>query len=405
MKPLFALLPLLLCVPSCLEQAEPPAAALVMPGAPLPPASADAQPVREASVIQGFDPSAPDQSIAGIAQGLSASTLRFEQERLDLGEMYQLEHRSFEFPFVVEGDEPIQITHYDANCGCTDLKIRADWEAKAGEEAPLYVAGRDIPAGARGTVIGTFDSERRNGLKITTITLRGNMADTPRKLEIQATIRKVFDVKPEQVRFGEVLAGPGKGPRPSQEIRIVARKPFEILEWRRLPAGIKVEPIGEGAATGYLEEWARNFRVTLGGDATEGHLTASAIAATSIGTDLEIMITAMVVGPITYTPGNRVAFGFPEFGETRTRTIEILSSMDGLEIPTPAVEIVGDSIQMLTSEVEVVEAGRMLRVTVTLPGTAPVGVYNGVLKLVYPADSGIAPREFLVSARVKEKRG
>jgi hypothetical protein len=212
-------------------------------------------------------------------------------------------------------------------------------------------------------------------------------------------IRKVFDVKPPQVRFGEVLAGPGKGPRPSQEIRIVARKPFEILEWRRLPAGIKIEPIGEGAATGYLEEWARDFRVTLGGDAVEGHLTATAIAATSIGTDLEIQVTAMVVGPITYTPNNRVAFGFPEFGETRTRTIEILSSMDGLEIPAPTVEIVGESIQLLTSEVEVVE-----RVTVTLPGTAPVGVYNGVLKLVYPADSGIAPREFLVSARVKEKR-
>ena len=263
--------------------------------------------------------------------------------------------------------------------------------------------GREIPAGAHGAVIGTFDSARRSDLKITTITLRGNMANTPQKLEIQIHIRPVFDVKP-QVRFGEVLAGPTPGPRPSQEVRVVAREPFEILEWRRMPAGLKIEPIGEGSSTGYAKEWARSYRVTLGTDVLEGNLQTSAIAATSIGLDLEIMVSAQVLGPVKYTPSNRLAFGFPDFGEERTRTVEIQSSMDGIQLPTPTVEISGDSAPYLSSEVEVLEAGRLLRVKVTMPGTVPVGSYSGVLKLVYPSDSGIAAREFVISARVREKR-
>ncbi|MDA1259417.1 MAG: DUF1573 domain-containing protein [Planctomycetota bacterium] len=406
MKSIFALIPcLILALPGCLEQQEPSDGALVLPGQPLPPLSGDAQPVREPSLIQGFDPAAPDESIAGIIDGLSPSKLRFESDRLELGEIYQFEHQEFEFPFIVDGDESVVITHIEANCGCTDGRIRADWEAKPGEEAPGYVLGREIPPGARGTVIGTFDSQRYNGIKITTITIRGNMADTPQKLELHVKIRPAFDVKPPQVRFGEVLAGPGKGPRPTQDIRVVAREPFEVLEWRRLPPGLKIEPIGEGASTGYLNEWARSFRITLGGDAPEGAMQTSAAAATSMGNDLDIMVSAMVVGPIKYTPTNRLAFGFPDQGEERTRTVEIQASMDGLEIPAPKIEIEGEAAKFLTSEVEVIEAGRLLRVKVTMPGTTPVGSYSGALKLIYPADSGIASRDFVISARVREKRG
>lgn len=407
MKSLLALLPLLLsgALPACLEQAESAEPELVLPGEPLPPVPGEAQPVREPSLIQGFDPAAPAQSIAGIADGLSASKLRFETQRLDLKEMYQFEHQEFEFPFVVDGEEPVVVTHVESNCGCTNARIRADWEAKPGEPAPQYVLGREIPAGARGAVIGTFDSDRRSDIKITTITIRGSMADTPLKLEIQVNIRPVFAMTPGQVRFGEVLAGPGAGAGKVQDLRIVGREPFEVLEWRRLPPGLKIEAIGEGSGTGFAKEWARNFRVTLGADVPEGNLQTSAIAATSIGIDLEIMVSAAVIGPVKYTPNNRLAFGFPDFGEERSRTIEIQSSMDGVEIPAPKVEIAGESAQYLSSAVEVLEPGRSLRVTVTLPGTAPIGSYSGVLKLVYPPESGIAPREFVISARVREKRG
>lgn len=405
MKPLSAPLTLLLLgLAACLEQAGP-VEELVLPGDPLPAIADDGSaPVREPSVIRGYDPSAPQQSIEGIRDGLSPSRLRFEHVEVDIGEIYQFDHRSFEFPFTVEGDEPVTVTNLDSNCGCTDARIRADWLAEAGQPAPTYVLGREIPPGAKGAVIGTFDSERKFDVKITTITLRGNMADTPVKLELHAKIRRVFDIKPPMVRFGEVLAGGGSASHPKQEIRIVAREPFEVTEWRRLPPGLLIEPVGEGEPTGYLQEWARTYRVTLG-DVPEGSLQAAAIAATSIGADLEIPISASVIGPIKYTPNNRLAFGFPEEGEERTRTVEVLAAMDNLVIPAPIPSLSGDAAPHMRAEVEELEPGRLYRVAVTMSGGAPPGTYPGVLRLEYPEESGLAPRDFVISVRVKEKRG
>lgn len=396
---------LLVLLPGCLERQEPAREALVPPGDPLPPASADAQPVREPSVLQGYDPAAPDQSLQGIAGGLSGSRLQFETDRLDLGKVYQFEERQFEFPFTAVGEEPVIVTNLDHNCGCTHSEIRADWLAQPGEEAPLYVLGREIPPGAKGRVVGTYSAERRSGIKITTITLRGNMADTPVKLEISVDNLRIFDVTPATVRFGDVLTGGGDAPPAIQDFRIVAREPFEITEWRRLPAGLKIEPLDDGAPTGDGGEWARKYRASLGAGAPEGLLSTSAVAATSIGVDLEILVSANVIPPIAYTPSNRLAFGFPELGEERTRTIEIQARMAGVKVPTPSVEILGDAAARMRAEVEVVEPERLLRVKVTLPADTPVGVYAGVLRLTYPEGSEVAARDFAISARVKEKRG
>lgn len=396
------LLPLLLT--ACLG-GEDGAEVLTPPGDPLPPIAGEAAPIREASVLQGFDPAAPAASAAGIQEGLSGSLLRFETRRLDLGQVYQFEQREFEFPFVVEGEEPVIVTNVDHNCGCTHSEIRADWLAKPGEESPLYVLGREIPPGAKGRVVGTYDAQRRRGIKVTTITLRGDMADTPVQLEIATDNLPVFDVVPATVRFGDVVGGPSDAPRPAQEIRVVARSPFEIVEWRRLPTGLKIEPVGEGETSGPRGEWARKFRLTLGSDAPEGLLSTSAVASTTLGIDLELIVNANVIGPISYTPPTRIAFGLPDLGEERTRTLEIRAAMDGLVIPTPTAELLGEAAAHMTAAVEVLEPGRTLQVKVCLPGTAPVGIYPGVLRLVYPEGSGIAPREFPISARVREKRG
>ncbi len=386
---------------ACFEHTAPPPVTLVPAGPALPPLPGDAQPVLEDSVIQGFDPAAPEESIAGMGKGLSPSKLSFEFDRYEIGEIYQYEHYEFAFPFVVEGNEPVIITQVDSNCGCTDARLRADWEATEGETGPAYVIGREIPPGAHGSVIGTFDPAYRRGDKVTTITIRGNMQGTPLKLDLHAVIRPIFDVKPEQIRFGDVLSGPGKGPRPSQDVRVVSKAPFEILEWKRLPAGLKIEPIGEAVDTGVLTESARSFRVTLGGDVPEGLLTAPAIASTSLGIDLEFLISANVVGPIQYTPPQRVAFGFPALGEERTRSVEIAASMPGLVLAVPTAEILGDAAQYMKAEVEIVTPGSALRVKVTLPANTPAGSYPGILRLTYPSDSGIASKDFIISGRVK----
>lgn len=401
MKPLvwFAASLLALLGSSCLDQA-----AVAAEAAPAAAPRAGAQPVTEESVIRGFDPAAPDQSILALAKsGMSASKLAFEKTAIDFGQIYQFESIPFEFPFTVEGTEPVILTRVDSNCGCTDARIRADWEMNAPGADPavekLYVYGREIPAGARGTVIGTFTSERRFGDKSTIITVHGNMANTPVRLDLHTNIRALFDVKPGQVKFGDVLAGAVNGAAP-QEVRVVCRSPFEVVQWKRLPPGVKVEPVGEPEATGFKTETARRFRVTLGPDAPEGMLSASCIAETSIKMDLEIMVIANVTGPVSYTPSARIAFGMVPSGEERSRTIDLESSMPALVLPAPVVEMEGEILQYLKASVETVEAGRFHRVRLTLPANLEPSVITGLVRLKYPEGSGLAPREFPITGRV-----
>lgn len=393
-----ALLPVL--GSSCLDQA-----AAAAETAPVAPVAVGAQPVVEESLIRGFDPAAPDQSILALAKsGLSASQLVFEKTAIEFGQIYQFESIPFEFPFTVEGSEPVILTRVDSNCGCTDARIRADWEMNAPGADPavekLYVYGREIPPGARGTVIGTFVSEKRFGDKSTIVTLHGNMANTPVRLDLHTTIRALFDVKPGQVRFGDVLAGAVNGAAP-QEVRVVCRSPFEVVKWKRLPPGVKVEPVGEPEATGFKTETARRFLVTLGPDAPEGMLSASCIAETSIKMDLEIIVLANVTGPVSYTPSARIAFGMVPAGEERSRTIDLESSLPAVNLPAPTVELEGEVLKYMKATVETVEAGRFHRVRLTLPATLePSTVLSGLIRLKYPAESNLAPREFPISGRV-----
>jgi len=388
-----SLLPLL--ASSCLDQSAAAAEPGVAPGP---------KPVLEESLIRGFDPADPQASIQALEKGgLRASQLKFEKDRIELGEIYQFENIDLEYPFVVDGPDSVIITRVDSNCGCTVPQIRADWEMNAPGADPkvqiLYVYGREIPAGARGTVIATFTPERRIGEKTTNITIHGNFANTPMKLEVHSTIRPLFDVKPGQVRFGDVLVGVPNSAQP-QEVRVVCRSPFDVVMWKRLPPGITIEPVGEAEATGYKDESARRFRVTLGPDAPEGVLSTSCLAETSIKMDLEIMVIANVIGPVSYTPSARMAFGMVPIGEERTRTIDIESSLPAVVLPAPTVELEGDILKYMHATVTTIEAGRFHRVRLTLPAMDEAMPLTGVVRLKYPEGSGIANREFPVTGRV-----
>jgi hypothetical protein len=388
----------LLPVGACLKQAAAPLSASSTSPGP--------QPVREESVLRGFDPASPAGSAAAIAVGgIRASRMEFDTLRVELGEIYQFDVIPFEYPFHVAGDEPIVVTVLDPNCGCADIRIRAEWdegvELVDGEKR--YVLGRPIPAGARGAVIGTFSAERRFGDKLTTIHVRGNFDGTPLKLELNTNIRRVFDVKPEQVRFGDVLAGTPGAAKPV-ELRVVASAPFQIKSWRRMPVGLAIAPIGGQEGTGFREEVAQSFRVTLGADAPEGVYSTSAIAETSLGKDLEIMVQANIVGPVRCTPVQRLSFGIWDQGEERVRTIDVESSVENVRLPTPSVVLEGEAARTMNAAVEVLEEGRFFRVKVTVPADAAVGSYPGVLRLVFPADSGFHDKEFVLSARVREKK-
>lgn len=392
------------------ESAVPDGAPTPAPAAAVPAPAAAAhgeQVITEPSVLRGFDAAAPLASERMLRTGgMSGSRIVFEVTRVELGDLYQYERRSFEFPFRVEGADPARITVVDANCGCTDARISADWLKAEGDDPAAevrYLLGDEIPAGARGRLIGTFDAERKWGDKLTTITVRGSFDNTPLKLELHTFLRQVFAITPAQVRFGDVLAGPAGG-SPTVDVRLVAKAPFQVEQWRKIPPGVRVEPIGEQTPTGERGEVAQTWRITLCPDAPEGMLQSSAIAATSLGHDLEFMVIANVTGPVRCTPAQRLIFGVWDQGEARDRTLDIESVSPGLKLPLPAVVAEGDVAKYLLIEVETVEADRFYRVHATLPADAPVGSHSGVLRLKFPEGSGLPDRQFVVSGRIREKR-
>jgi hypothetical protein len=365
---------------------------------------AGAQPVVEESLIRGFDPAAPDQSILALAPaGLRASKLTFEKTAIELGQIYQYDKVPFEFPFFVDGSDPVIVSRLESNCGCTDMQIRADWEMAAPGADPgvvkLYVLGTEIPAGAKATVIGVFTPENRKGDKSSIVTLHGNFANTPVKLDLHANIRALFAVTPPQVQFGDVLFGVEGSARP-QEVKVVCREPFDIVNWKRLPPGVKVEPVGEAKPTGYLNEVERHFRVSLGADAPEGLLSSSCIAETSIKMNLEILVLGKVTGPVSYTPEARLAFGMVPANEERTRTVDLESSLPAVKLPAPTAELEGEALKYMKVNVATIEEGHFHRVRLTLPAQAEPLVLQGTLRLKYPAGSGIPDREFPITGRV-----
>ncbi len=413
-----ALLPfllLLLVSGACARSAGPQAsvAAAADPSSassaePVPAAAQSASAViSEPSVLRGFDPAAPAQSAQMLrAGGMSGSRIIFEQERVELGDLYQYANVRFEFPFRIEGEDPVQITVVDSNCGCTDAHVSADWlkpEAEDPSIEKVYVLGDKVPGGARGRIVGTFNAERRHGDKITTLTVRGSFDNTPLKLEVHTFIRPIFEVKPAQVKFGDVLAGPAGG-APSQEVEVIGKEAFQIDNWKRLPAGLKIERVGPQTPTGERQEVTQRYRVTLGADAPEGMLSSSAIATTSLGYDLEIMVLANVTGPVKCTPGQRLVFGIWDAGEERDRTIDVECSVAGLKLPLPVASAEGEAAQYLQLAVETVEADRFYRVRVTLPASTPPGSYPGVVRLRFPDGSGLPDKEFIVSGRIRERR-
>ncbi len=371
-----------------------------------PPVQGDGDPltVDEPSVLQGFDARDPVASAQAVAAGRSGSRLVLEKERVDLGDVYQHKQIPVEIPFRVEGDDPIVITALQPSCGCTDVHVRADWLAVEGGEAPRYVLGRDIPPGAHGRIVGTFDSERRRNEKVVKVVVRGNMTNDPVQAEVRAFVHPTFDVQPVQVRFGEVLAGGLREKDPSRTVRVTAKRPFELREWTRLPEGVRVEAVGEQVPTGEREEVRQDFRVTITKDAPLGLLSGSCIAATDLDADLEFLVVANVVGPIAYSPSQRLAFGIFPRGQQRTRTVEMRAKTPDAPIPPFEVEVTGKAGEHAVTEVQEIEPGRVYRVAVTFPAETPVGSWPGQLVFRFPDDSGLDDKSLSLNARVREPR-
>jgi hypothetical protein len=124
--------------------------------------------------------------IGEIAEGRSRSDMRMQKLEINLGTVFQGMSYDLEFPFDVNGPDPIIIEEIDTSCGCTSARIRPDWDPDfEGEFWPLETP---IPAGSSGTVVAVFDGSLYKEEKASTITIHGNILSNKVTRGVEASV-------------------------------------------------------------------------------------------------------------------------------------------------------------------------------------------------------------------------
>ncbi len=331
----------------------------------------------------------------------SRSDLVFDFIEKDLGKVYQQHQYDLAFPFVVEGPDPVLLSELDTSCGCTEAKVRPDWDVSV--EGQAWPLNKPIPAGSRGAISAVFDASRYRGDKASTITVRGDFLSRKIILGVKADVIPVFVPEPSVVQFGEVLAGSLRQEDPSKTISITAMKDFKIKRWKRVPPGVLIEEV-DSAETLDDGRVKRLFKVTAGPDMPEGRMSSSVIAETDLGLDFEFLVNVDVLGAIKYAPATRVAFGVVDHGKAKRRTIKIEATRGAIELPKPSLEFLGAAAKAMRGQVETVVEGKQYVVKITLPKDVAAGSYDGVLRISYPPESGLETKEVLLNARIRQPR-
>ncbi len=349
----------------------------------------------------GGDEPAPVTVGGGLSETLGAppGRLRFLEERADIGVVYQHETRPVEIPFVVE-DGPVVVEDVDVSCGCTDVHF----ELEGGQP---YALGDVMPAGTRGVLRGTYESETREGPQVTAIAVRGRMAESPVRTEVRAEVRPVFRVEPSRVHFGTVLDRDLEREPPRREVTVVARGPFRVERWSSMPEGVRVEVVGEPEPTGEEGEVVQRMAFSLAPGAPRGLIDQAAIAATDLGAELVVPVLANVVGPVVYAPEERLQFGIWPAGQERTRRVKVRPADESVELPRPEVELSGPIAEQAVVEVDALseqEGAPGWLITVRVPRDAPAGPMSGTLTLRYPEGADLEPHSIRVQGRIRETR-
>lgn len=347
-------------------------------------------------------PPAPAPQNEGYAP--SNSQLRFGKDTVDLGDVYQENDYDVEFPFEIEGTDPVLVTAIETSCGCTD----AYFELKGVKTPILPGQPLAIPADVRSGVIkARFSSQQFHNRKISTLTLRGNGVGMPQKLTISAFIRAIFELSPQRVAFGEILYRKGGMPLTEEEtaarakqVLVAAPQAFTVTRWAYLPPGIQVVDTGKAETGPDGKSQTRCFEIRVTADAPPGRLTSSILAETSLNKTLEIIVIGEILGPVRYYPGERILFGMVNQGQAPTRRLKVVVGGPGMILPEPKVELIGEG--PLKAEIVDRQADVQYEIKIDLAPDAPVGRHSAVLRLSYPAESGIEPKEFPVTAVVRQ---
>ena len=337
----------------------------------------------------------------GEQNGPSLSDIKFESYENDLGQVYQQHTYDLEFPFEVVGSDSVTIDEIDVSCGCTNASIYPAWDTTSfGDVWPL---SEPIPAGAVGIIRATFDGSRYKKTKSSTITLRGNFLERKTTLGVKAFVNPVFEVSPSNINFGEVLTTMIDSHKPEKTITVTAMKDYKILRWLRAPKGVTVNPTGtrtqlEGGKV------SQDYIVSIDSSIPQGPMASSVDAETSLGINLEFTVAARVLGPVCYSPSQRVAFGMFDQGQVRRRTVKLEGTSALVKLPQPTVEIVGGAAGAIEVEtINQISDGKGYEIKMKIAETVPPGNYNGLLKISYPSNPKFESQEVILNARIRKK--
>lgn len=355
--------------------ATPPASPPATPPAAVPGAQG------EPPVIRTGDPSEP----------ASRGRMVVARPFLDLGKVEQ-EVMPLRYPFRIEGDDPVTVTAMKPSCGCTEAHVEV-----GGERWPL---GRALEPGTEGEVVATFDARRFQHEKQSSVELIGEGANLPLTLRFRADVQPTFQVEPPALRLGRLPGGTPELGAKRWEVRVRARRPFHIQEWKELPRGVQVEELEVKAEEAGGE--VHLLEVRLDPDIAVGPLFGNCVAATDLDLDLRFLVQGTIEGPVRFLPAGRIWFGLVDQGQSPTRQLRIQSNREGLELPEPEVLLQGDPV--FTVEAAGGEPGRELRWRVRLAADAVPGPHRAMLVVRFPEESGIPEHRVPVDATVRVRR-
>lgn len=299
------------------------------------------------------------------------SKLYFTETRVKF-EISAEHQKQVSFPFVVIGNDPIQITKLDSSCGCANPRI----ELEASKSSPL---GSPLPVGQHGKVIvdfiaGAVDQTPRHRPweETARLWIHHTGENSPIVLSLKGQVRPNFTfVNPTQEHKLKVV----RETVPAKiNVEVRSHKVFKIEKWNKLPAWLSI-------AGGESLSIKHDLQVAATADAPRGNYHILCKAETNLGVLLTVPITIQVVNPVDIIPSNKLSLGLgmAQQAERPEKKLEV-RSFDPLErmIHTPEVSMVGSDF---TYEIKEIEWGIHYDIHIAARKQLPAGRHRSTLTI------------------------
>jgi Protein of unknown function (DUF1573) len=294
-----------------------------------------------------------------------------EEPVVDVGRVVRGDDVEHTFRIANEGDKILEITEVSPTCGCTVVDY-----------------SKQIAAGAKGKVVATLSTKALRGPIAKTIRVFTNDARNPEiDLVIKADVQAYVEAEPGWARF---LAVFGQGAEAVRQIvysddggELVVKQatsPYPFVAVALHEAG-EDERVSKHSGRQWVLEMSLKADAPVGSfadfvtlDLDHSHLKR-----------LRIPVSGFVQPVVAVLP-RVVDFGRKDVSKPQTTILEIKNlGKPAVTLGTPTTTVRG-----LKPEVEVIDAGRLYRVRLTLDPGMPKGDFRGTLTI--PTSSKLQPQ-------------